>query len=153
MGQRKELEKTKTILEEEVKRAEARLKQLQSYCTHQKKNGRLDLVSVDADKNVFKCNACGANFSITIRTKDEIINAVDILVDVMNQVKSLASDEDYAKYVKRIGDILADLVSIPSLYAKLVLERGRGNNNNHNKNNNNRSGHRGKYGAGNVNIF
>jgi transcription elongation factor Elf1 len=154
MSDKKEFQKAKARLEDEVRRTKSLLKELESHCTHQKKNGRLDLSIVDAEKNIFKCNQCGALFSIAIRPKDEIIDAVDVIRDAVNQIKALSSDEHDDKFIKRLGSLLADIEEVPVLYVKLILERGKsGKGKGNNNNGGNRPGYRGKFGAHNTNIY
>jgi hypothetical protein len=154
MNEKKEFDKLRAKLEDEVKNTRSKLKELESFCDHKKKSGRLDLVPVEGRQDLFECQRCKAQFGITIYTKEQIIAAVDVIFDVGNQLKALSPDDgdrENDKYVQRIGAILADVAEFPVLYTKLVLKKGKkgqgGNNNN------NRPGYRGKFGVQNTNIY
>lgn len=149
MGKNSEFKKAREKLEEEMMRSRSMLKQLSAHCTHQKKNGQLDLSVVDNDKQIFRCNQCKQSFGISIRPKEEIVGAVDILIDILNQIKSLSSDEMSEKYIKRLGDIIGDLEEVPKLYNTLVIERGRSSS----RKSSGRSGSNRKFGISKTNIY
>ena len=118
-------------------RVEREINALRAACPHVgKKSGNPKYQQIPGTSLV-KCSKCGEVFTQKPIKPEESAQAVEVLSNMINQLKLLSSGEIDDKLVKKLGAVLSSIKEVQKIYNNRVLNNGKKKNKNK-KNNKNR---------------
>lgn len=118
-------------IEEERRKLEKKRKKIMIPCTHSSKKGN---PKGTMEGNKFTCELCGATFSITKISMDELHEAASTLHNAINQIKLMSDNpEQDSSLIDVLGNTDFNINEVVSLYRNMT-QSGKKKKKNKNRN-------------------
>ena len=117
---RKELKERIQAIEEEIRKAKRAKDKLLIDCAHQSKKGKLKLINISGD--MYKCKFCDVKFSLQPVSQAKLEDAIKVLHNVIQQIRSFSDQEKDVKLIRHLGEIDFNLTELPDIYSAIMSQ-------------------------------
>lgn len=124
-------------IKSEMKRLGKLLEKSRIGCSHKKGNGKNRLkIKKDGSGDAI-CKTCGTKFNIAKIDEKSLAKSAAVMHNAFNQLMlySNSKNSDDVNFVKLLGQMDVNILTVVEKYAAIVLEKGIGVKNKKNKNN------------------
>lgn len=120
-------------LAEKRKKIDREMKRVSIPCSHQNAKGKLKVEAIN-NGTVVECKLCKSVFDIAKIDARELNNAVKIVHNAINQIKTLTDDpEREEEIIETLGNLDYSLGEIPELYERMYGKVGKKKKKDHNR--------------------
>ena len=108
----------------EREKLERKWNEVKIPCSHTNSNGKLKVDFIS--NNRVRCKKCGEEFSFDVVSKKEYEKAIEIIGNMVNQIKAMSDNPDKEKSIMvQLGKLLYNLNEMPTLYERVVNKYGK----------------------------
>jgi transcription elongation factor Elf1 len=111
-------------VDDELKSVQRRRKEILVRCNHQNANKKLKLIPLN-DRGDFKCKICHQTFNMNLIEKSNLLNAVQVIHNAIQQIRALNEIDEDKKILKYLGEMDFNIQELSELYDRIVAVYGK----------------------------